>query len=59
MQTSQQLAQDYIQTVGGSVSNCRKRSDTSFVMQMVLFCFNSMLKSYQYISDDNVHFVRD
>lgn len=44
MQTSQQLAQDYIQTVGGTVSDCRKRSDTSFVMQTVLFCFNYMLK---------------
>lgn len=40
MQTSQQLAQDYIQSVGGTVSDCRKRSDTVPVMQIVLFGFN-------------------
>lgn len=44
MQTSQQLAQDYVQSVGGTVSACRKRSDTSSVMQTVLFCFNYILK---------------
>lgn len=39
MHTSQQLAQDYTHTVGGTVRDCRK-SDTSSAMQMVLFCFN-------------------
>lgn len=59
MQTSQQLAQDYIQTVGGTVSDGRKRSDTSFVMQTLLFCFNYMLKFYRFIPDDNMQFVKD
>lgn len=58
MQTSQQLAQDYIQTVGGTVRDWRKRSGRSLAMQTVLFCFHFVLK-YQFMSDDNMNFVKD